>query len=426
MDFRVPELGEGIEVATVVRVLVTPGAAVAKGQEVVEVETEKATMPIPTDDAGTVDQILVKPGDKVKIGAVLMTFKDGAASPSKPAKASAVAAAIVAQPRLPVPAIPTAPREPVAPLVPNRNGDARIPVPASPATRRLTRELGVDLRHVAGSAAAGRVTQDDVKTYVRALLKPQPGMPAPAVPPLPDFANWGAIEKKPFTGLRKAIARNLTLSWTVAPQVTQHDLADITDLEERRKKLVEASLKGAPKVTMTVLAVKACVAALKAFPQFNSSYDANSGEYGELILKKYYHIGIAVNTERGLVVPVIRDADAKSIPALAKEIGELAEKARAGKLVPDEMRGGTFTITNLGGIGGTAFSPIINYPEVAILGLSRSALQPIVRNGEVVPRLMLPLSLTYDHRVIDGAAGARFCSLLVETFSAHGGGLFEG
>jgi pyruvate dehydrogenase E2 component (dihydrolipoamide acetyltransferase) len=535
MDFRVPELGEGIETATVVRVLVAPGAEVKAGQDLVEVETEKATVPIPAEQAGRIDRIAVKPGDKVKVGAILMTLSDGAppATPKAPTPQSTgakspPAAPVSSTPPAPAPtkaasqtriefAIPdlgegiesgrvvnvmvkpgdavaadqplieletekatipipspvqgkivelrikrgqdvkvgevivvldaeggqpgrTAPKQPAppqsekptpapaptaakpAPASPpaqvSRNG---IPVPASPATRRLARELGVDLHQITGTASGGRITQDDVKAHARQLIQGRAVSPAaavaPSIPPLPDFGKWGPIEKKPFTALRKAIARNLSLSWSLAPQVTQHDLADITELEEQRKKAVDAAPKDAPRITMTVLAVKACVAALKAFPQFNASYDASSGENGTLILKQYYHIGIAVDTERGLVVPVIRDADKKHVSELAREVSDLAQKARAGKLMPDEMRGGTFTITNLGGIGGTLFSPIINYPEVAILGLSRSSWQPSVRDGQIVPRLLLPLSLTYDHRVIDGADGARFCARLAETFS---------
>jgi pyruvate dehydrogenase E2 component (dihydrolipoamide acetyltransferase) len=214
--------------------------------------------------------------------------------------------------------------------------------------------------------------------------------------------------------IRQAIAKNLTVGWRTMPMVTQHDLADITDLEAGRKRIVEALPKGSPKITMTVLAIKACIAALKEFPRFNSSYDMNAGK---LVLKKYFHLGIAVDTERGLVVPVIRDADKKSIRDLAAEVAALADKARNNKLTLPEMQGGTFTITNLGGIGGTGFTPIVNYPEVAILGLSRSAMQPIVKDGQIVPRLMMPLSLTYDHRVIDGADGCRFTVRLAQLFS---------
>jgi pyruvate dehydrogenase E2 component (dihydrolipoamide acetyltransferase) len=235
-----------------------------------------------------------------------------------------------------------------------------------------------------------------------------------ALPPLPDFSKFGPVEVKEVATIRQTIAKNLTAGWRTMPMVTQHDLADITDLEAGRKRIVEGLPKGAPKVTMTVLAVKAVVAALKEFPHFNASLDLNAGE---MVYKKYYHVGIAVDTERGLVGPVIRDAVRKSIRDLAAEISTLAEKARAGKLAIDEMRGGTFTITNLGGIGGTAFTPIVNYPEVAILGLYRSSLQPVVRDGQVVPRLMMPMSLTYDHRAIDGADGARFTTRLAQLFS---------
>jgi pyruvate dehydrogenase E2 component (dihydrolipoamide acetyltransferase) len=300
-------------------------------------------------------------------------------------------------------------------------------VPAGPATRRLARELGVSLAEVKGSGRGGRVTLDDVKGFVREERQrvktgaaPGAGLGGRTVadsyahPPLPDFAKFGEVERRPVPQIRQTIARNLTVGWRTMPMVTQHDLADVTELEAGRKRIVDALPKGAPKVTMTVLAVKAVVAALREFPHFNSSYDMNAGE---LVVKRYYHVGIAVDTERGLVVPVIRAADRKSIRDLAAEVGSLAEKARAGKLGIDEMRGGTFTITNLGGIGGTSFTPIVNYPEVAILGLSRSAWQPVVRDGQVVPRLMLPLSLTYDHRVIDGADGARFTTRLAQLFS---------
>jgi pyruvate dehydrogenase E2 component (dihydrolipoamide acetyltransferase) len=256
-----------------------------------------------------------------------------------------------------------------------------------------------------------------VKNHVRKrMTQPAPSAPSSGliIPPLPDFSKYGPVEKKPVSNIRRKIAENLTLSWHVAPAVTQFDLADITELEAGRKRIVENLPKGSPKITMTVLAVKAVVAALKEFPHVNSSVDMAAGTQ---FFKQYYHIGIAVDTERGLVVPVIRDADKKSIRDLAKDISEMAEKARGGKLSIDEMRGGAFTITNLGGIGGTAFSPIINYPEVAILGMSRSSLQPVVRDGKIEPRLMLPLCLTYDHRVIDGADGARFTARLVQLFS---------
>jgi pyruvate dehydrogenase E2 component (dihydrolipoamide acetyltransferase) len=425
VEFKLPALGEGIDAATVVGVLVKAGDAVTAGQNVLAVETDKAAVEVPVEVAGTVQEVRVKPGDKVPVGSVLLVLTSGAE-----AKAPAGGGSL---PPAPSPAAPAGqptvtasthagPAQVAAPPSTNGSAGPKTLVPAGPATRRLARELGVPLAEVKGSARGGRVTLDDVKGHVKSRLASAPAggkvsgsvVDAFALPPLPDFSKYGPVERKPVSGIRTKIAENLTVAWRTMPMVTQHDLADITDLEAGRKRIVDALPKGAPKVTMTVLAVKACVAALKEFPTFNSSYDMNAGQ---LVTKRYYHIGIAVDTERGLVVPVIRDADKKSIRDLAAEVASLAEKARAGKLAVDEMRGGTFTITNLGGIGGTAFTPIVNYPEVAILGLSRSSLQPVVRDGQIVPRLMMPMSLTYDHRVVDGADGARFTTRLTQLFS---------
>jgi len=291
-------------------------------------------------------------------------------------------------------------------------------VPAGPATRRLARELGVDINQVPGSAHGGRVTPEDIKTYVRGLasqgvpagsagVSPALGAGMAALPPLPDFERWGPIERQPLSGIRRKTAEQMSLAWRVIPHVTQHDQADISELESFRKQ----QESNGPKLTVTAFALKAAASAIKQFPQFNSSLDAASRQ---LILKKYIHIGVAVDTDRGLLVPVLRDVDKKSVSELAQELAELADKTRQKKLAADEMQGGTFTITNLGGIGGTAFTPIVNYPEVAILGLSRSRLQPVIRDGQVVPRLILPLSLSYDHRVIDGATAARFTRRIAE------------
>jgi pyruvate dehydrogenase E2 component (dihydrolipoamide acetyltransferase) len=429
VEFRLPPLGEGIEAATVTAVLVKPGDLVKTGQGVLSVETDKAAMDVESDVEGVVEQVHAKAGAKLAIGSPVLALM---ASVSTPAPARQAPAA--------VPAAAGSDHEPARPAasangqdsrphfttasVPHENGTAtKILIPAGPATRRLARELGVSLAEIKGSGRGGRVTLDDIKGFVRDERKKAkdagggPGgmvVNALALPPLPDFAKFGAVDLRDVPNIRQTIAKNLTIGWRTMPMVTQHDLADITELEAGRKRIVEASPKGAPKITMTVLAIKACVAALKEFPHFNSSYDMNAGK---LVVKKYFHIGIAVDTERGLVVPVIRDADKKSIRDLAAEMAALADKARAGKLAIDEMRGGTFTITNLGGIGGTAFTPIVNYPEVAILGLSRSSLQAVVRDGQVVPRLMMPLSLTYDHRVIDGADGCRFTVRLAQLFS---------
>ncbi|MBA4067728.1 MAG: pyruvate dehydrogenase [Isosphaera sp.] len=424
-DFKLPALGEGIEVATVTAVLVKAGEAVTAGQNLVAVETDKAAVEVPAEADGVVEAVHVKPGDKVPVGGKLLTLKTagGAAGPER--ERPEAHAPVAHAPGSPQPAANGRQATFTTPADSGSTTTRKVDIPAGPATRKLARQLGVALAEVAGSGRGGRVTLDDVKGFVKAerdRLKTGGGaapaggviVTAFALPPLPDFSKFGPVEVKDVATIRQTIAKNLTAGWRTMPMVTQHDLADITDLEAGRKRIADAQPKGSPKITMTILAVKACVAALREFPQFNSSYDMNAGK---LVLKRYYGIGIAVDTERGLVVPVVRDADKKSIRDLAAEVAGLAEKARAGKLGIDEMRGGTFTITNLGGIGGTAFTPIVNYPEVAILGLSRSALQPVVRDGAVVPRLMMPLSLTYDHRVIDGADGCRFTVRLAQLFS---------
>ena len=421
MDFRLPDLGEGIDSATVTSVMVKPGDAITAGQNVIAVETDKASMEIPCDVAGTVELVKVKSGDKIPAGAVLLTLgastsESPVAKPPEPDRLAATRSPRSGALRSEDSAsrlngdapVPSAPQKTVEQTV-HSNG----PVPAGPATRRLARELGVALAEIKPTGRGGRVTLEDIKGFVRQNLK-SGNREAVSGYVLPDFAKFGAIERKPVANIRQTIAKNLTLGWRTMPMVTQHDLADITDLEAARKRTIETSPKGSPKITMTILAIKAAIAAIREFPHFASSYDMNAGE---LILKKFFHIGIAVDTERGLVVPVIRDADKKSIRDLAAEVTALAEKARGGKLSIDEMRGGVFTITNLGGIGGTSFTPIVNFPEVAILGMSRSSLQPVVKDGQIVPRLMLPLSLTYDHRVIDGADGARFTTRLVQLFS---------
>lgn len=445
MDFRLPDLGEGTDSATVTEVRVKPGDVVKTGQVVIAIETEKAAVEVPVVTGGTVEKVHVKPGDKIPVGAVILTLKEAEAA-SKPAQPSPPASGgrqppaasqqavaseqtVVSQQTV---AVATqqgadASRSPEsrAPIAePTGNGPANKSItPAGPATRRLARELGVMLTEINGSGRGGRVTLDDIKGFVRTeRQRTKEGgvavggsiVNAFTLPPLPDFTKFGPVEVKDVPQIRQTIAKNLTVGWRTMPMVTQHDLADITDLEAGRKRIVEGLPKDAPKVTMTALAVKACVAAIKEFPQFNSSYDMNAGK---LIVKKYLHVGIAVDTPRGLVVPVVRDADKKSIRDIATELAALAVKARDGKLGLDEMRGGTFTISNLGGIGGTAFTPIVNYPEVAILGISRSAMQAVVRDGLIVLRLMMPLSLTYDHRVIDGADGCRFVVRLAQLFS---------
>jgi pyruvate dehydrogenase E2 component (dihydrolipoamide acetyltransferase) len=285
-------------------------------------------------------------------------------------------------------------------------------IAAGPATRRLARELGVDLQQVAGSAPSGRVTEEDVKGFVRRAISAAPEAPAmpataAAAPALPDFERWGPVERRPLDSIRRRTAEQMSRAWNLVPHVTQHDVADITELDAFRRQQEGHG----PKLTITAFALKAAAIALQQFPQFNASLDSAAGQ---LVLKGYYHIGVAVDTDRGLLVPVMRDVDKKSVTDLAQELADTAERTRQKKLMPDDMRGGTFTISNQGGIGGTAFSPIVNWPEVAIMGLSRSRLQPVVRDGQVVPRLMLPLCVSYDHRVIDGADAARFTRRLAE------------
>jgi pyruvate dehydrogenase E2 component (dihydrolipoamide acetyltransferase) len=417
-EIKLPELGEGLESGEVGAVRVKPGDVVSEGQPLLDIDAEKATVEVPAPMAGRVTELRVKKGDQVKVGQTFCIIEpaDGAAeakpTPKAEPKPKAAekpqqdgdgrqkekgrAAVAEAEPR-PAPAKELAPPE----------GDK--PVLAGPATRRLARQLGVDLRQVAGSAPGGRVSEDDVRAYVRqlasgAMAAPSAGGPPPA---LPDFERWGLVERQPLDAIRRRTAQQMALAWSQVAHVTQHDLADITDLDAFRK---QQEGRG-PKLTVTAFALKAAAIALKQFPPFNASLDLASGQ---LILKRYYHLGVAVDTERGLLVPVVRDADKKSVQELAAELIDLAERARDRQTKPEEMRGGTFTLTNLGGIGGTAFTPIVNYPEVAILGLSRARLQPAVRDGELVPRLLLPLSLSYDHRVIDGAAAARFTRRIAE------------
>jgi pyruvate dehydrogenase E2 component (dihydrolipoamide acetyltransferase) len=334
-----------------------------------------------------------------------------------PAAAPAKPQAAPPPPETSQPDAGTAAGKPVKATVPtpvaekaSEEGAGPPPAPAGPATRRLARELGVDLHRVTGTGPGGRITPEDVQGYVRQLTSGALRVPAAApaaggvaVPPLPDFSQWGPIERRPMNKIAKTTAANLSVAWQTIPHVTQHELADVTELEAGRKR--HSQNKGAAKITMTVLALKAVVAALKQYPHFNASLDTTTNE---VIHKQYYHIGVAVDTEQGLLVPVIRDVNQKSILEIARELDALATKARDRKLAMSDFQGGTFTITNLGGIGGTSFTPIVNYPEVAILGMSRAKQQLVVVDGQPEVRLMLPLSLSYDHRVVNGADAARF------------------
>lgn len=411
IEFKADSLGDGVKSGDVASIMVAAGDTIEAGQIVMEVETDKAVLPIECPHAGTVAQVLVKKGQTIKPGATLLSIEPSGApatSVNGGAKATKAAAASAPAPKAAAPSA-TAVATPRAPL-PETNG-RDIPLPAGPATRRLARELGLNLANISGTGSGGRITLEDV---ARAAAGGGGGGRGLVEPPLPDFSQYGPVDRQAYTKLQKTVASNLSLAWQIIPHVTQHDLSDITETEAARKRFVETAPKGSPKVTMTALAMKAAVACLKEFPQFNSSYDSAKTE---VVLKRYYNIGVAVDTPTGLVVPVIRNVDQKTVVQLAAELTELAGKARDRKLQVSEMQGGTFTITNLGGLGGTAFTPIVNYPEVAILGMSRTQKHLQLIDGEISERLMLPLSLSYDHRVVNGADAARFTVKLANLLS---------
>ncbi len=433
IDFKLPEVSEGVESADIAEVHVSEGDVITANQVVAEVETEKALAEIECPHAGKVAKVHVKAGDTVQIGAVLLTIEetsDSASDESPEQKAPAESSSEKSAEKPPKqeqpqesaesaksseekPAKKSASEKPASAPAPaassqeSGSDENRPPAPAGPATRRLARDLGVDLYQVQGSGPGGRITQEDVQNYVKQRLSaPAATATGPVgAPPLPDFTEFGPTRREALNKIGKTAAQHLATSWNVIPHVTQHDLADITDIELARKMFLQKTGKNGPKVTMTAIAIKAAVTALKAFPRFNSSLDP---ETMEIVYKQYYHIGVAVDTENGLVVPVVRDVDKKSLLQIASEVTELAGKARERKLGMNEMKGATFTITNLGGIGGTAFTPIVSYPEVAILGMSRGQTQLKLIDGELEERLMLPLSLSYDHRVVNGADAARF------------------
>ncbi|MFT3754529.1 MAG: dihydrolipoyllysine-residue acetyltransferase [Pseudoxanthomonas sp.] len=434
-EARVPDIGDYTDVP-VIEILVAVGDTVKKDQGLVTLESDKATMEVPSSVAGVVKEIKVKLGDNLSEGSVVALIEagDAAAAPAPAAKAEAPAPAPAAPAApAPTPAAPApAPAAQAAPAAapsspPVEFGADRVlpdKVPyASPAVRVFARELGVDLAQVGGSEKGGRITKEDVQKYVKGALagggaaKPAAAggnglnlLPWPKV----DFAKFGEIEVKPLSRIKKISGANLARNWAMIPHVTQHDNADITELEALRVQLNKENEKAGIKLTMLAFLIKASVSALKKYPEFNASLD----EAGEnLTLKKYFHVGFAADTPNGLVVPVIRDADKKGVIELAAEMGELSKKARDGKLGPADMSGGCFSISSLGGIGGVAFTPIVNAPEVAILGVSKSSIQPVWDGKQFAPRLLLPLSLSYDHRVIDGAAAARFTAYLVQVLA---------
>ena len=468
VEFALPELGENVEKGDVIRVLVSPGDVVKADQAVLELETDKATIEVPTSVGGTVSEVRVKPGQKVSVGEVVLVFdnsKGGAETPkAKPAEAAAAEAAApkaapaakateaappqdaptpgrtepAPEPRPPAQNKPAAVvdiaaarqapssgrgdsgtsretatgRDATAPAAAARATEAGPAIAAAPSVRRYARELGVNISEVAGTGPGGRIGQEDIKQFVKSSMSSPAagGGAARARGPLPDFAKWGEVDVRPMSNIRRKTAEHLSVAWQ-APHVTQHDHADVTALEEFRKTYGPRTEKAGAKLTVTAVVIKILATAIARFPQFASSVDmANES----IVYKKYVHIGVAVDTPNGLLVPVIRDVDRKTITDIALELTTLSQKARDRKLSLDEMAGGVFSVTNLGGIGGTSFTPIINQPEVAILGLSRTATTPVWKNGQFVPREMLPLSLSYDHRVIDGADAARFLRFVSE------------
>jgi pyruvate dehydrogenase E2 component (dihydrolipoamide acetyltransferase) len=423
IELKVPDIGDFNDIP-VIEILVKVGDTVKKEDSLVSLESDKATMEVPASHSGVIKELKVKLGDKVSMGAVVAVIEEaaGTAAPTqKPAPPPTPASAGVSAPPAPKPA-PILASQPAAVLKPATADAGVVPshVHASPSIRKLAREFGVDLGKVKGSGTKGRITEEDVKGFVKQeLAKPSGGSSVGGTFGLPlmpfvDFTKFGAIETRALSRIKKLSGANLHRNWVGIPHVTQHDEADITEAEAFRVSTNEEIAKSGVKVTMLAFLIKAVVAGLKKYPEFNASLEP-SGE--NLILKKYFNVGFAADTPNGLVVPVVKDADKKSITDIAKEMSELAAKAREGKLSPTEMQGGCFSISSLGGIGGTFFTPIINAPEVAILGVSKSKMQPTWNGKEFVPRLILPMSLSYDHRVIDGAAAARFSTYIASMMS---------
>jgi pyruvate dehydrogenase E2 component (dihydrolipoamide acetyltransferase) len=456
-ECTVPELGENVESATVVEVFVKPGDVIRVEQAVLSLETDKAEFEMPSNVAGTVSEVLVKPGDEIRVGQAVLRVgaEASAAAPTPPVAAPPAAKAAGAKPaaatkattkagaeaegadsalstrqpmKSPPATVSTPPpvesaidvEEAVPARAPNAGRSAPTPssVPAAPSVRRLARELGVDIAQVRGSGPGGRVSGEDVAAFVRSTVAPAPATAESSVDSLlPDFSRWGPVEVEPMSKVRLRTAEQMTRAWSSIPHVTHHDKADITDLDRLRRQYAARVERAGGKLTMTAVLLKVLGSALRKFPKFNASVDmANHA----IVFKKYVHIGVAVDTDKGLLVPVIRDVDKKNIVEISLALRELSEKARSRNIRPDELQGAGFTITNLGGIGGTAFSPLINPPEVAVLGVATARLEPIAVGDTFEPRLLMPLSVSYDHRVIDGADAARFlrwvCEALGEPF----------
>ncbi|MCA9400379.1 MAG: 2-oxo acid dehydrogenase subunit E2 [Candidatus Omnitrophica bacterium] len=420
LDFKLPEVGENITSGTVVGIMVTVGDSIKKDQDLLELETDKASLPVPAPCDGVIKEILISDGQEVQIGSVIMKIEESAAGGAPTAEKEKNEEANAQQ-------TPSKPEEGSKPQAKTQEGSARqsqsasttatnesiepqLNVPAAPSIRRLARELGVAISNVPGTGPGGRITKQDVKDYVKSMMQSGGGTAGGAgLPskPLPDFSKYGGITREKMNKIRQVTMDQMSLCWLTIPHVTQFDKADITDIEKLRKKYSTNDRK----LTITPFLLKVMASALKTFPKFNASIDSANKE---IIYKNYFNIGVAVDTERGLLVPVVRDVDKKSIFEIADELNEMAQRARDRKTGLDELQGGCMTLTNLGGIGGTAFTPIVNWPEVSILGVSRGGLEPRYENGHFIPRLMLPLSLSYDHRLIDGADAARFLRWICE------------
>ena len=407
VEIKVPDIG-GHDNVDVIAVEVKAGDTIALDQTLITLETDKATMDVPADAAGVVQEVKIKVGDKVSEGSVILTVETGVAAAEAPAQAAPAATPAAAAPAPAAPAAPAPAAKPAPAASSAVNEAAFSKAHAGPSTRKLARELGVDLGSVKGSGQKGRITAEDVKSFVKGVLQSGAGaslggglnlLPWPKV----DFSKFGEVEVKELSRIKKISGQNLSRNWIMIPHVTVNEEADMTELEEFRKALNKEWEKAGVKVSPLAFIIKASVTALKAFPEFNSSLDGDN-----LVLKKYYNIGFAADTPNGLVVPVIKDVDKKGLKEISQELTELSKKAREGKLKPQEMQGACFTISSLGGIGGTGFTPIVNAPEVAILGVCKSQIKPVWNGKEFAPRLMCPLSLSFDHRVIDGAAGMRF------------------
>lgn len=444
-EFLLPDLGEDIDEADVLKVLIAPGDTVALEQPVLEIETDKATLDVPSSFAGTIVEIHVAEGETIHPGQLIITIDE--AGGAAPVGAASSAGAVASEAPTDPPSTPDPPAEAAAEPIGEQQPAAEAPVAApaavaaaeappspppappppaalgeqtafaAPSVRKFAREVGVDIALIAGSGPGGRISEDDVKRHARSSATAAPASggasaPAPAATPLPDFSQWGDVEREPLTRFRRTVVRNMTEAWTQIPHFWLHHTVDVTELEEMRQNFKERARKAGGSLTITVIMLKIVASALKANPKFNASLDTSTNE---LVLKRYYNVGVAVDTDRGLVVPVLRDVDEKNIVELSVELTELSQRARDNELSIDDMRGGTFTLTNLGGLGTGHFTAVIHHPEVAIIGLGRARQTPVLNDeGEWEPRLIMPITIGCDHRIIDGADGARFLNWIAE------------